>query len=63
MDVNDYLVAALAHERLRELRVQARMAALRADRPRARSLRVVIGQLLVRLGHRVAGVTPARAAA
>lgn len=63
MDVNDYLVAALAHERLGELRAQARLAALRTERRGARPLRVVVGHLLVRLGHRVAGLTAARATA
>jgi hypothetical protein len=63
MDVNDYVLAALTNERLRELRAQASVAALCSERGASRPLRVVVGELLVRLGQRVAGLTPARAAA
>jgi hypothetical protein len=62
MDVNDYVLAALTDERLRELRAQASVAALRSQHA-SRPLRVVVGELLVRLGQRVAGPTPARVAA
>jgi len=63
MDMNDYIVTALTHERLEDMRAQARAAALRAEGRASRPLRVVVGQLLVRLGQRVAGFTPARATA
>ena len=64
MDVNDYVLAALTHERLEAMRAEAWAAGLRAQRRRPRRpLRVVVGALLVRLGHRVAGLTPARVAA
>ena len=63
MDVNDYVLAALTHDRLQELRAQASMAALRSRRGASRPLRVVVGELLVRLGQRMAGLTPARGTA
>ena len=62
---NDYILAALTHERLNDMRAEARAMALRAEaRPPRRPVRVAVGRLLVRVGNRLlAGVTPVRAAA
>ena len=62
---NDYILAALTHERLSEMHAAARVAALLAAAPpRRRAVRAAVGRLLVTLGNRLlAGVTPVRAAA
>ncbi len=64
MDMNEYLLSALMHQRIEEMHAAAWAAALRAaGRPR-RPLRVVVGRLLVKLGNRLlADFAPARAAA
>ena len=65
MDMNEYCVQMLAHERLRDFRAEARAMALRAAAARPRTpLRVTVGHALVRLGHRLlSGVTPVGATA
>jgi hypothetical protein len=64
MDVNYYLLGALAHERLEAMRAEARAMSLRAAAPPARPLRVLLGELLVKAGHRLASRgAPVRAAA
>jgi len=57
MDMNEYALEILARDRLAELRAAAELAnRVRAARPVSRPLRVVLGQALIRLGHRLQGV-------
>ena len=64
MDLNYYLLGALAHERLEAMRAEARAMSLRAAARPARPLRVMFGELLVKVGNRlVSRGAPVRAAA
>jgi hypothetical protein len=55
-DVNEYALEILARDRLAELRAAAGLAnRVRAARPVSRPLRVVLGQALIRMGHRLQG--------
>lgn len=64
MDVNDYLLGALANERLEAMRAEARAMSLRAAAHPPRPLRVLLGELLVKVGNRlVSRGAPVRAAA
>ena len=65
MGVNEYCLQAMVKERVEQLRADMQAAALRrARRASQRPVRMVIGQLLVRIGTRLlAGLSPARAAA
>src|SRR5206468_1037734 len=57
MDMNEYALEILARDRLAELRAAAELAnRVRAARPVSRPLRVVLGQALIRMGHRLQGV-------
>jgi predicted Zn-dependent protease len=57
MDMNEYALEILAQNRLAELRAAAELASrVRAARPVSRPLRVVLGQALIRMGHRLQGV-------
>jgi hypothetical protein len=53
--LNLYCLAALASDRLRELREQATRARLAARPSRPRAIRVALGLALMRLGARTAG--------
>jgi hypothetical protein len=56
MDLNAYTVEALAHGHLVELRrTAARLALVRAGRRPRRGVRVVLGEVLIRLGTRALG--------
>lgn len=55
MDVNVYLTEILAHSRLSELRAQAERCHQAEQAARARPLRVVLGQALIRAGQRLLG--------
>ena len=56
MDISDYALAQLAHERLAHAREVASRRALLASRtPRGPSLRVRLGGALVALGQRLLG--------
>jgi hypothetical protein len=64
MDMNEYCLSEMVHERLREMRAEAESIALRARRQARRPLRVTLGHALVRLGNRLlSGFTAVRAAA
>jgi hypothetical protein len=64
MDLNDYLLGALVHERLEAMRAEAQAMSLRAAAHPARPLRVMFGELLVKVGNRlVSRGAPVRAAA
>jgi hypothetical protein len=65
MGMNEYCLQAMVNERLEQLRADMQAAALRrACRVARRPVRMVIGQLLVKMGTRLlAGLSPARAAA
>ena len=59
MDMNEYCLHSMMKERIAEIRADVRAAALRAEaRGRRRPVRVVLGQLLVRLGNRLIVVQP-----
>ncbi|MBI3825696.1 MAG: hypothetical protein HY294_06860 [Candidatus Rokubacteria bacterium] len=62
MDVNEYALQVLVHDRLAAARRDARRRALLGARPRARPLRVRLATALIAVGHRVlAGSAPAPA--
>jgi hypothetical protein len=65
MDLNEYCLQAMTRERIDTMRADVQALALRAAaRGPRRPVRIVLGQLLVRLGNRLlAGFTPARATA
>lgn len=56
MDMNIYCLAALANDRLRELRDHAARAQLATRSPRGRRVRTTLGLALMRLGARTAGM-------
>jgi hypothetical protein len=60
--MNTYLQEQLVRDRLDEARAfAARLALVRSLRPVRRPARVVVGLLLIRIGHWVAGRAPRRA--
>src|SRR5262249_59621319 len=64
MGMNEYCLQAMVNERVEQLRADMQVAALRrARRAARRPVRMVIGQLLVRIGSRLlGGLAPAPAA-
>ena len=65
MDMNEYCLQKMVNEHIERIRADMQAAALRrAQRTPRRPVRMVIGQLLVRIGNRLlTGLSPARAAA
>jgi hypothetical protein len=63
MDVNEYALEMLARQRLHEARACAARRSLARRAPRRRpQLRAHLGALLIALGERVIGTSPARVA-
>ena len=59
MDMNDYALHILAHDRLAELRANGQRLALASARTAvSRPLRVLFGHALIRLGRRLQGTRP-----
>jgi hypothetical protein len=59
MDMNEYALHVLAHDRLAELRANGeRLALASAQTAASRPLRVVFGHALIRLGRRLQGARP-----
>ena len=64
MDLNEYLVEILVRDRLADMRAQGEQShRIQALKPESRSLRLALGQVLIRMRHRLQGVLEPPAAA